>query len=181
MLRRDVLRAAASAAALSLLPREAMAAWSRSVSSSYTSTLAPAQERLIAALADAILPRTDTPSATDVGVPAFIDVIVQDYYSDGERTEFTSGIAAIDELSNSMAGAPFASLSGEGLLSVMNALDKPADRNAPAARGYSRIKGLVIHGYFTSERVQKDVLKTNIMPGRFDGSAPLAAKTGGRD
>ena len=30
---------------------------------------------------------------------------------------------------------------------------------------WSRLKGLVVHGYFTSERVQKDVLKTVIMPG----------------
>jgi gluconate 2-dehydrogenase gamma chain len=181
MLRRDLLRAAASAAALSLLPRDAMAAWSRSVSPAFTSSLTPAQQRLIAALADAILPRTDTPGATDVGVPAFIDVIVQDYYNDAERAEFTSGVAAIDQLSNTMTGSPFASLTGAQLVSVMNALDKPADRNTPAARGYSRIKGLVIHGYFTSERVQKDVFKTNIMPGRFDGSAPLPAKAGGRD
>ncbi|MEO7522208.1 MAG: gluconate 2-dehydrogenase subunit 3 family protein, partial [Gemmatimonas sp.] len=76
MLRRDLLRAAASAAALSLLPRDAMAAWSRIASPTYTSSLAPAQQSLIAVLADAILPRTETPSATDVGVPAFIDVIV---------------------------------------------------------------------------------------------------------
>ena len=52
---------------------------------------------------------------------------------------------------------------------------------APAVRGYSRVKGLVIHGYFTSERVQRDVLKTEIMPGRFDGAADMPARNGGRD
>ena len=44
---------------------------------------------------------------------------------------------------------------------------------APRARAYSRLKELVIHGYFTSERVQKEVLRTQIIPGRFDGAAPL--------
>jgi hypothetical protein len=43
------------------------------------------------------------------------------------------------------------------------------------------VKGLVIHGYFTSERVQRDVLKTEIMPGRFDGAADMPARNGGRD
>lgn len=181
MLRRDLLRAAASAAALSLLPRDAMAAWSRVATLPYDETLTPAQRSTIGVIADAILPRTDTPSATDVGVPQFIAVIVADYYGDAERAEFTSGIAAIDDLSMTMTGAPVASLSPAQLQTVMTALDKPADRNAPAARGYSRLKGLVIHGYFTSERVQKDVFRTNIMPGRFDGAAPLPVHEGGRD
>jgi hypothetical protein len=61
------------------------------------------------------------------------------------------------------------------------ALDAPADRTAPAARGYSRLKGLVVHGYFTSERVQKDVLKTQIMPGHFNGAADMPTKGAGRD
>jgi hypothetical protein len=36
-----------------------------------------------------------------------------------------------------------------------------------------------VHGYFTSERVQKEVLKTVIMPGRFDGNAPMKRASGG--
>ena len=63
-----------------------------------------------------------------------------------------------------------------------SALDAPTDRTTAAVRGYQRAKGLVIHGYFTSERVQKDVLKTEIMPGRFVGDAPLPVRPGaGRD
>ena len=46
---------------------------------------------LVASLADAIIPRTDTPSATDVNVTAFIDVIVAEYYGDEERTAFLAG------------------------------------------------------------------------------------------
>jgi len=55
---------------------------------------------------------------------------------------------------------------------------EPVDRQAPDARAWSRLKGLVVHGYFTSERVQKDVLKTVVMPGRFDGNAPMKAAGG---
>jgi hypothetical protein len=33
----------------------------------------------------------------------------------------------------------------------------------------------VIHGYFTSERVAKDVLHVQVMPGHFDGSMPMPA------
>jgi hypothetical protein len=70
-----------------------------------------------------------------------------------------------------------AGLSPESQKTLLDALDQPVDRQAPDARAWSRLKGLVVHGYFTSERVQKDVLKTVIMPGRFDGNAPM--KTAG--
>ena len=144
-------------------------------------TLTAAQRATLAALADAIIPRTDTPSATEVGVLVWIDVMVADYYTDADRRALTTGLDAIDAQARAIAGQPLSTLSGDILSLVMNALDTPYDRNAPAARGYSRVKGLVVHGYFTSERVQRDVLKTDIMPGRFDGAANMPARNGGRD
>jgi hypothetical protein len=180
MQRRELLKAAATAAALTLLPRDARAAWGKALAAQ-PALLNPSQRATRAALADAIIPRTDTPSATDVGVPAWIDVIAADYYTDADRRALTTGLDAIDAQARAIAGQPFAAISGDTLALVMTALDTPYDRNAPAARGYSRVKGLVIHGYFTSERVQRDVLKTEIMPGRFDGAADMPARNGGRD
>jgi hypothetical protein len=195
MQRRELLKAAATAAALTLLPRDARAAWAKALadttptalssvikpSDTQPALLSGAQRATLAALADAIIPRTDTPSATDVGVLAWIDVIAADYYTDADRHALTTGLDAIDAQARAIAGQPFAEVTGDTLTLVMNALDTPYDRNAPAARGYSRVKGLVIHGYFTSERVQRDVLKTEVMPGRFDGAADMPARNGGRD
>ena len=193
MQRRELLKAAATAAALTLLPRDARAAWGKALAGAPSAVpsvpslvaqpalLSASQRATLAALADAIIPRTDTPSATDVGVPAWIDVIAADYYTDADRRALTTGLDAIDAQARAIAGQPFAAVTGDTLALVMTALDTPYDRNAPAARGYSRVKGLVIHGYFTSERVQRDVLKTEIMPGRFDGAADMPARNGGRD
>lgn len=189
MQRRELLRAAASAAALAALPRAADTAeliWTRIRARDASALIRKApgsQQALINALADTIIPRTDTPGATDVQVPAFIDVIVSDYYLDAERVAFTSGLAAIDALAHRMSGAPFASLNGEQRIAVMTALEQPADRNDPATRAYARFKGLVVHGYFTSQQVQRDVLGVSVTPGRFDGSAPLErrVRNGGAD
>jgi hypothetical protein len=49
-------------------------------------------------------------------------------------------------------------------------------RDAEPARSWWQLKGLVVHGYFTSEPVMKDVLKTVVMPGRFEGAAPVEIK-----
>ena len=82
MKRRDLLRAAGAATVLSLLPRDAEAAWNRILSGYRVAEgLTPAQRALVSSIADTILPRSDTPSATDVGVTEWVDLIVAEYYS----------------------------------------------------------------------------------------------------
>ena len=158
MERRDLLRALGSAAALTILPGEALAAWTRVTSGSpLIGGLSAAQLERIGMIADAILPRTDTPSATDVGVPAFVDVIVTENYSDDERALFVANLDAIDPTG-------------------LETIESQTDRSQQPARTYWRLKGLVVHGYFTSERVMKDVLKVQVQPGRFDGAYPMPTK-----
>ena len=85
MEQRDLLRALGAAGALALLPNETMAAWVRVASGARPAEgLTEAQLALVGAIADTILPRTDTPSATDVGVPAFVDVVVSENYTDAD-------------------------------------------------------------------------------------------------
>ena len=176
MERRDAIRAIGTAAAIALVPADARAVWLRVLAGQRAAAgLTVAQLALVTALGDTIIPRTDSPSASDVGVPAWIDLMVDDYYTSDERAQLIAGIAAIDERAMREGGATFAVLAPDARERVMQALDRPADRQAPDARAYSRLKGLVIHGYFTSERVQRDVLRVEIMPGRFEGAAPMPA------
>ncbi|MBI3569305.1 MAG: gluconate 2-dehydrogenase subunit 3 family protein [Gemmatimonadetes bacterium] len=179
MERRDLLRALGAAAALTLLPRDAEAAWARLARApgAPLRALNASQAAQVAALADVVLPRTDTPSATDVGVVAWVDLIVADYYKDAERTQFTEGLAAIDALAQggTTGGIGYGP---EAAASLIDALER-GDRRAAAGSAWWRLKGLVLHGYFTSEKVQKEVLKMNIMPGKFDGDAPMRVPAGG--
>ncbi|MFI5245191.1 MAG: gluconate 2-dehydrogenase subunit 3 family protein [Gemmatimonadales bacterium] len=181
MERRDLLRALGAAAAFTLMPRDAQAAWSIVVAAPHAPPRALIDDRavLVSSLADAIIPRTDSPSATDVGVTAFIDVIVAENYNDDERAVFLAGLDAIGARVRLSGAASFAEMAPEARNALLDSLDRPVDQQAPEARAWSRLKGLVIHGYFTSERVQKEVLKTEIMPGRFDGNARMKAASGG--
>lgn len=157
MNRRDLLRSVGAATALALLPHDAVAAWGRVAAGLRpVNGLTDAQLALVGTIADTILPRTTSPGATDVGVPAFVDVIVSENYSDAERAALVAGLDAI----------------AAGGLTV-EALESATDRRAQPARTYWRLKGLIVHGYFTSEPVMKNVLKVEVMPGRFDGSAPM--------
>lgn len=183
MHRRDLLRAFGAATALALLPSESHAAWARVASGIRPSNgLSASHLALVGAISDTLLPRTDTPGATDVGVPAFVDVIATENYSDADRAAFVAGLDALTQQLASAAGVAFVELSPEYRGMAVEAMERGSDRRSEPARTYWRLKGLIVHGYFTSERVMKDVLKVEIMPGSFDGSAPMplpAAQRGG--
>lgn len=177
MERRDLLRALGAATALALVPRDALAAWTRVATGLRPANgLTDAQMALVRAIADTIIPRTDTPGASDVGVPAFVDVIVSENFEDAERVAFLAGLDAIDAKVKSDTGGPFADLAPEARSAVIEAIDAEPKRDAEPSKTYWQLKGLVVHGYFTSEAVMKNVLKVPVMPGRFDGAAPVALK-----
>ena len=138
--------------------------------------LKTAQSAMIARIADAILPRTDTPSATDVGVLPWIDLVLAEYFSDARRSVFLADLTAIDDFALAAAGAPVVRLEDLGLGKVIAALDAASGSLdlTPPQRGYVHLKELIIHGYFTSKPVQQDILKFVIVPGRYDPDVPLA-------
>lgn len=179
MERRDLLRATGAAAALSFFaPRDALAVWSRIArGGAILGGLSEQQLALIGAIADTILPRSDTPSATDVSVPAFVDVIVSENDTDADRAAFVAGLDAIEARAKTTAGNSFAQLEPAARASIIQSIEAESSRRVEPARTYWRLKGLVIHGYFTSEPVMKDVLKVEVMPGRFEGAAPMPVRT----
>jgi hypothetical protein len=176
MERRELLRALASATALTILPHKTVAAWSRVATGvRLPNGLNDAQMALVRAIADTILPRTDTPSATDVGVHQFVDVMVAEHAKEEDRKNFLAGLDAIEARARSESNVAFAELSAEARGKMIESLESGA-RDAEPSKTYWRLKGLVVHGYFTSERVMKDVMKHTVMPGKFEGAAPVQIK-----
>jgi hypothetical protein len=163
---------------LSLVPGFAESAWSAVAAGTEKPTpgLGTAHAGVVGAIADVILPRSETPSATDVGVPAWIDVVVAGYFSDAQRSSFRADLDAIDDFAQVTSGARVSALKGSALAAVIASLDAAvvAKDPTPAQRGYARLKELVIVGYFTSKPVQTDILKVVVVPGRYDPNVPMA-------
>jgi hypothetical protein len=170
-----------SGLALSLMPGFAETAWSAIADAGDRPMPRSApnseQTQMIALIADTILPRNDTPGATDVGVPAWIGLVIAEYFSDARRAAFLADLSAIDQLAVSTSGARLIALKHHDLVKVMDSLDAATGSKnlTPAQRGYVQLKELVIHGYFTSKPVQQDLLKVVIVPGRFDADVRIPA------
>src|SRR3989442_8773527 len=54
------------------------------------------QNETVAAIAELIIPKTDTPGAREAGVPAFIDVMLADWAGDDQRQMFTAGLGDME-------------------------------------------------------------------------------------
>lgn len=131
----------------------------------------PQQFETVAAIAERILPRTDTPGALDVGVPAFIDLMYGRYLTADEKQTIVAGLADVEMQSRTAHG------SGFGRLAVAQQ-DAQLARLAEAAQSrektfFHQIKELTVVGYFTSETVGKTVLNYDPVPGRLDACIPL--------
>src|SRR5260221_13237396 len=55
------------------------------------------QARFISEGGEIILPKTDTAGAKDVGVPNFIDMLINDCYKPEDQKNFTNGFTKFDE------------------------------------------------------------------------------------
>lgn len=137
--------------------------------------LSAAQLTLVTALADTLIPRTDTPGAVDVEVPRFIDRLVAEWYPENLRNEILTGLDAIDARARSIGGKLFAELDAAGRGAVLTSLDLRANPSDPAETIWRPVRDQIVFGYVTSKPIADLMRTTPIIPGRFDGCVPVGA------
>jgi hypothetical protein len=98
-------------------------------------TLSPSEMDLVARLTDLVIPRTDTPGASDAGVPEFIDRRLS--ASPNLTASFRRGLAA------SKLGE-----TGADQLAILTGLSQSPDTEG--GRFFRLLKDLTIDGYYSS-------------------------------
>ena len=136
-------------------------------------TLDPHQMETVTYIAEMILPETETPGATSVKVPEFIDLMLTEWSPAVERDRFLAGLADLDARSRRTYGGVFLDLRRADQEALLQTLDGVKGTDGSAEQAFETLKQLTIYGYFTSERVMKDVTREPVIPGRFDGCIPL--------
>jgi hypothetical protein len=139
------------------------------------------QYRTVSQLAELIFPETDTPGATAVKVPEFIDLLLAQSFMEKDKAHLLAGLDEIDAQSRSGYGADFVDLKEGDQVALLRVLDVQKGRlqdgdvggDGSARQTFAKLKALVTYGYFTSEVVMKELLKLPIIPGRYDGCIPV--------
>jgi hypothetical protein len=190
--RREILKLLVLSSALpAVLPKNVLAAF-REVHAALPAVPAlkvfsPHQDATVTAMAELLLPATDTPGAKDVRVNEFIDHIVADWLFDEERQRFLAGLADVDARTQSLFQKDFVDATPAQQAEILRALgDDMAAASEALANGprgyrasppepednfYFSFRLLAMTGYFTSEAGFTQQLHEEIIPGRFDGCA----------
>lgn len=180
MTRREALHRTALLLGVALSPsgiRSALAAAERDPSAA-PRHLSSAQFATTAALAERILPRTDTPGAIDVGVPQFIDTCFGGYMTAEETGTFAAGLAAIDSDSLRTHGQTFPGLTAIQQDAVLAAFVTTAQSDTNRHAFLRKFRETTLLGYFTSETVSTTVLNYDPVPGSWQHDIPLAETNG---
>jgi hypothetical protein len=193
--RREVLKLLALSSSLPAFPADLLAVF-RNVHAGLPATpalkiLSAHQDATVVAMAELIIPRTETPGAKDTRVNEFIDHILADWSTDEDRTRFLAGLADVDTRTQKLFNKNFVDASAgeqsEILLLLGEELAQATAALANAPRGYRgslpqpdsnfylRFRQLTLIGYFTSEPAFTQQLHQEIIPGRYDGCIPFPA------
>lgn len=148
-----------------------------------------AQAAVVTVVADIIIPKTNTPGASDVGVPAFIDVMLKDVYPTEDQQRFLSGLKELDDEAAKSKGKSFVKLDAKDQQELVRKYHDAAVKAESDARGTSRhierpfvlmMKELTMLGFFTSQPGATTVLQYSAVPGAFHGCIPLKQAGNGK-
>jgi hypothetical protein len=89
-------------------------------------TLSVAQRDVVLAIADAIIPETDTPGARSARIDEFVDAMLTDHYPVMDRDRFLSGLARVDARARGAHGRGFRELTPAQQGAIVLDLDRLA-------------------------------------------------------
>jgi Gluconate 2-dehydrogenase subunit 3 len=145
--------------------------------------LTEAQRKIVADVAEHIIPKTTTVGAKDVGVPAFIEMMLKDCYKEPEHLSFMEGVKSL-ETANFATQSPadqiatLTKMETETIaemekrkveqVKVGDNVDKEAMDKAEKGVPFWRLmKELTLLGYFTSEKGLTSSFDYQPIPGEF--------------
>jgi hypothetical protein len=103
--------------------------------------------KLVEKLVDLIIPRTDTPGATDAQVPAYIDRALSKNGSLKDR--FRLGIGRLNDRSRQDYGVTFGVLTEKQQITLLTEISEAP--TTALGRFFRLAKNLTIEGYYTSK------------------------------
>jgi gluconate 2-dehydrogenase gamma chain len=150
--------------------------------------------RLLSAVADTMIPKTDTPGALDAKVPAKFDGLLANWASPERRVELLGALLKIDAAAMAQEKVGFAALTPAKRNALLSAHDAAALKGVPDTRklkgmsammagpsvadpAYAKLRELIIMLYFYSEEALTSVLTYEHVPGGWTPSVKVTPET----
>ena len=190
MKRREALRLMGAASVFSALSSDLFAATLRAQLAANPAgtlrTLSPAQNEIVVAMNDVMIPATETPGAKAAKVNEFIDLILTEWATEEERKIFLEGLVEADRKTNALFGHSFVAASPKEQAAILQVFDEDLAtfRNEQLPKQvraweltlmlpfFAQMRRLTLVGYYTSPIGQEQELKVEIIPGELHGCVP---------
>lgn len=135
----------------------------------------PKQLDLVKAIADTILPKTDSPSASEVGVPEKIDSMIPVLLSKEDRGDYLSRFKKLETyILGRTNGKEFKTLSQNDRFTILNTLNSSSTKNLEPLRwALWDLKGKSVDYYRKSRIVATEFLNYLPVPGYYNPCVSL--------
>ncbi len=130
---------------------------------------------LVRAICDTIIPRSKSPSASEVQVPEIMDLLLHDVFSEETKSGFKEGLSDFNQVCEETKGSNFLALSPAQRNAYLSEIDwevmgKDYDQQVPF---YYTLKTWCIRIYFLTEQGIKQNLNYQPIPGGFTGDLKM--------
>ncbi len=147
------------------------------------------QQGLITDMAETIIPKTTTPGAKELNLPAFVLKMIDDCYSKKDQQAFLAGLKAFQDKVKAKYNSSFSDLSTKDreavLLDIENSAKKPNTQGRqpkpqkdlaadPLMTFYWAVKQQTTYGYTTSQYFMTKEIVYELVPGRYIVHYPVS-------
>ena len=133
-----------------------------------------AEMALIAAVAQTIIPKTETAGAVQAGVPAKLQDLATNWGDSAFQQYWRDGLAALGTALTSADGMTFESMSPSEREAALMAYDASVYSGAVENGFYRDFKATVVQSYYMSEPGATEELAYEPVPGEWIGCVPLS-------
>lgn len=133
-------------------------------------------ERLIAELAEVLIPETESPGAKTVNAHHFALVMVDDCQPDSVKSKFVSGLRAFEETTRNTDGKTFLDADKLQRLEMLKNIERSLEDLPENVRTFYRLaRRYIVQGYTSSSYFLTEVKPFKLIPGPvFNGCVPVS-------
>lgn len=130
----------------------------------------PQQEKLLAAIAATIVPKTDTPGADETGAHLFVMKMVDDCYEKVDQDKFVLGLGQLEKATKMRFGDSFLKCAASDRQKLLQGVEDRAGHEPEVYHFYKIMKQRTIQGYMTSKYVLHNIKHYTLIPiVKYDG------------
>jgi hypothetical protein len=126
-------------------------------------------EKLMAELAETIIPTTNTPGAKDISAHLFVLNMIDDCYKTKDQQRFLKGLTTFKKKTDEQFGKSFVACSPVEKETLLKDLEAPRGGNTDLQYFYTVTKELTVQAYTSSKFYLTNIQVYQLVPGRYKG------------